>query len=88
MYETFIENGTWLTTTVSIWWGIGQLDQPKNEQYQEWLEFVPEYIMTEWNRNPFQDIAIYDHPPEDYKTYRNASLGMAKVAKPYKKPQS
>ena len=81
MNNTFIKNNTWLTTTVSIWWGIGQLNQPKNQLYQQWLEYIPEHIITEWNRNPFQDTELFSHPPEDYEAFRGAALSMAKVAK-------
>jgi hypothetical protein len=79
--NTLIKNNTWLTTTVSIWWGIGQLNQPKDRLYQQWLEYIPEHIIVEWNRNPFQDTELFNHPPEDYEAYRGAALGMAKVAK-------
>lgn len=81
LYDTLLKNKTWLTPTVSIWWGIGQLNQPKNKLYQQWLEYVPAHIIAEWNRNPFQDAELFNHPPEDYEAYRGAALSMAKVAK-------
>lgn len=81
LYNVFIENDTWLTPTVSVWWGIGQLDQEHDEFYQKWLDYIPDYIITEWNRNPFQDTELTNHPPEDYETFREASLNMAKLAK-------
>lgn len=81
LYNTLLKNNTWLTPTVSIWWGIGQLNQPHKKLYQQWLEYIPERIATEWNRNPFQDTELFSHPPEDYEAYRGAALGMAKVAK-------
>ena len=81
LYDTLLKNNTWLTPTVSIWWGIGQLNQPKNKLYQQWLAYIPEYIISEWNHNPFQDTELFNHPPEDYEAYRGAALSMAKVAK-------
>jgi hypothetical protein len=81
LYDTLLMNNTWLTPTVSIWWGIGQLNQPHKKEYQQWLEYIPEHVVTEWNRNPFQDTELLNHPLEDYEAYRGAALGMAKVAK-------
>ena len=81
LYDVFIENDTWLTPTVSVWWGIGQLDQEHDEFYQKWLDYIPDHITTEWNRNPFQDTEQTDHTPEDYEIFREASLNMAKLAK-------
>lgn len=81
LYDTLLKNNTWLTPTVSIWWGIGQLNHPHKKLYQQWLEYIPEHIVTEWNRNPFQDTELSNHPPEDYEAFRGAALGMAKVAK-------
>lgn len=81
LYDTLLKNNTWLTTTVSIWWGIGQLNQPHEKLYQEWLEYIPEHVVTEWKRNPFQDTELFSHPPEDYEAYRGAAFGMAKIAK-------
>ena len=81
LYDTLLKNNTWLTPTVSIWWGIGQLNQPHKKPYKQWLEYIPERIATEWNHNPFQDTELFSHPPEDYEAYRGAALSMAKVAK-------
>jgi len=81
LYDVFIENDTWLTPTVSVWWGVGQLDQEQDDFYQKRLDYIPNYIINEWNRNPFQDAELTEHPPEDYETFREASLNMAKVAK-------
>ena len=81
LYDTFIKNNTWLTPTVSIWWGVGQLDQEHEEVFENWLQYIPKYISNEWERNPFQDAQLIDHSPTDYETFREATLSMAKVAK-------
>jgi hypothetical protein len=81
LYDVFRKNDTWLTPTVSVWWGVGQLDREHNNIYQKWLDYIPDHITNEWHRNPFQDVEMTNHPPEDYETFRGAALGMAKVAK-------
>ena len=35
LYELFRKNDTWLTPTVSVWWGVGQLDREHNDIYQK-----------------------------------------------------
>ncbi len=81
LYDVFKENNTWLTPTVSVWWGVGQLDQEHNKNFQLWLDHIPGYILKEWNRNPFQDAEFTNHAPEDYESFRRAAFSMAKVAK-------
>jgi hypothetical protein len=81
LYEVFKKNGTWLTPTVSVWWGVGQLDQRHDETMEKWLRLIPKYITNEWSRNPFQDAQPVTHAPKDYETFRKAGLSMAKVAK-------
>ncbi len=81
LYEVFKKNDTWLTPTVSVWWGVGQLDQEHEEVFENWLQYIPKYISNEWNRNPFQDAQLINHSPKDYETFREATLSMAKVAK-------
>ena len=81
LYKVFKENDTWLTPTVSVWWGVGQLNQEQDEILGKWLQHIPKYIFTEWNRNPFQDTQSINHSAKDYETFREAALSMAKVAK-------
>jgi hypothetical protein len=81
LFDTFIKNNTWLTATVSIWWGVGQLDQEHDEIFKKWLDYIPQSIAKEWIRNPFQDAELAKHPGEDYESFRKASLSMAKVAR-------
>lgn len=81
LYEVFKKNETWLTPTVSVWWGVGQLDQEHEEVFENWLQYIPKNISNEWNRNPFQDTQLINHSPKDYETFREATLSMAKVAK-------
>lgn len=81
LYEVFKKNETWLTPTVSVWWGVGQLNQKHDEILEKWLQQIPKYIINEWNRNPFQDTQPVNHTPQDYETFRKAGLNMAKVAK-------
>ena len=81
LYDTFMKYNTWLTPTVSIWWGVGQMNQKQDESFQQWLEYVPSDIVDNWYINPFQDAELTTHPPEDYEIFREASLNMAKMAK-------
>ena len=81
LYEAFRANQTWLTTTVSVWWGMGQLDQQPNHIYQKWLEYIPSHIREKWTQNPFKDEEAINHLSADYQTFRTAALSMAKLAK-------
>jgi hypothetical protein len=79
LFNTFIENDTWLTTTVSIWWGFGQLDQGLETDHDRWLDYVPTHIRSEWN--PANDIRFSEPTPNDLEAFRGAALGLARLAK-------
>lgn len=79
LFNTFIENDTWLTTTVSIWWGFGQLDRGLETDHDRWLDYVPTHIRSEWN--PANDIRFSEPTPNDLEAFRGAALGLARLAK-------
>jgi len=79
LFNTFIENDTWLTTTVSIWWGFGQLDQGLETDHGRWLDYVPTHIRSAWN--PANDIRFTEPTPSDFEAFRGAALGLARLAK-------
>ena len=79
LFNTFIENDTWLTTTVSIWWGFGQLDQGVETDHGRWLDYIPTHIRSEWN--PANDIRFTELTPNDLEAFRGAALGLARLAK-------
>jgi len=79
LFNTFIENDTWLTTTVSIWWGFGQLDQGLETDHGQWLYYVPTYIRSAWN--PASDLRFAELTPGDFEAFRGAALGLARLAK-------
>ena len=79
LFNTFLENDTWLTTTVSIWWGFGQLDQGGETDHARWLDYIPTHIRSEWN--PANDIRFTELTPNDLEAFRGAALGLARLAK-------
>jgi len=81
LFDKFIEHNMWFTATLAIYWGKGQLDQPHSKSFNEWLQYIPERIITIWYQNPFLDREIRSHPAEDYEIFREAAINKAKYVK-------
>ena len=79
LYQTFIDNGTWITTTLSLWWGMGQLDQSTSEAHKNWMELVPTSILKVWD--PEKDDRLKSPSSEDFEAFRGAAVGLAQLAK-------
>ncbi|WP_258105837.1 amidohydrolase family protein [Marinoscillum sp. MHG1-6] len=83
LYDHFIKNNTWISTTSSIFWGVGQVDQQPNGFHKYWLEYMPNDAIEQynWYTNPFQDVDSTIRSGKDFDIFRRAALGSAQLMK-------
>ena len=81
--ETLKKNNTWITPTLSVWWGMGIMDQEPDSAFMSWYQIEPA-VQEVWEGNPFRTPQPMEHSSEDFQTSRDAALVFAKLLKKMK----
>ena len=78
--KTLVKNNTWITPTLSVWWGMGIMDQEPDSALQNWYQLAPEY-KEEWEKNPFKSPEPMEFTSDDFQASRDAAITYAKLLK-------
>ncbi len=78
--KTLIRNNTWITPTLSVWWGMGIMDQQPDSALMSWYQ-QQSGIQEAWESNPFRSGQLTEHSPDDFKASRNGAIELSKLFK-------
>ena len=75
-----VKNNTWITPTLSVWWGMGIMDQQPDSALMSWYQQQPG-VQEAWEANPFKSPKPTEHSPADFEASRNAAVELSKLFK-------
>ena len=78
--DTMIKNNTWITPTLSVWWGMGIMDQEPDSALANWYRMEPG-IREQFESNPFKSPEPMEFSSEDFRASRDATVEFAKLLK-------